>query len=238
MGQIRSAAVDRELFTVDSPPPERLGWNICADKCELTIVNVQKRLAAAGIETEVSPATNPEFSKRMHCTARRPVPLSDWAAVAFVDGLVFDFDDPDLDLDKVSEALGSPVTPWKEVCDAGSASAATMSAPPLVGTDWYTTGGPGRPCDGNADGGNMNWFGPGFFLTTDGTWNQPYCQSGGTYEVNGDTITWLGGSDCDAGVKGIYRYTLTDDRLTQVVVDDPCGPRRAAYDGVTYTAIT
>jgi hypothetical protein len=37
------------------------------------------------------------------------------------------------------EVLGSPVTPWKEICDAGSASAAATFASPLVGTDWYTT---------------------------------------------------------------------------------------------------
>ena len=57
-----------------------------------------------------------------------------------------------------------------------------------------------------------------------------------TYEVNGDTITWLGGSDCDAGVKGTYKFTLNNGGFTQVVVDDSCGPRRDAFDGVTYDA--
>lgn len=48
------------------------------------------------------------------------------------------------------------------------------------------------------------------------------------------------GNDCDAGVKGIkgiYTYTLNDDQFTQEIVDDPCGPRRDAFDAVTYRAI-
>ena len=160
--------------------------------------------------------------------------------LVWVDDLAFEFDDPklDLDLDKLSEALGSPVTPVREYCDAVSASAATTSTSPLVGTNWYPEEGPGRRCDGPEDLANQKMFGHGLLLMSDGTWNIPWCQSsGGTYEVNGDTITWLGGNDCDAGVKGTYTYTLNDDQLTQVLMDDPCGPRRDAFDGVTYRAI-
>ena len=35
------------------------------------------------------------------------------------------------------------------------------------------------------------------------------------------------------GVKGVYIYTLNNDQLTQEVTDDPCGPRKDAFDGVT-----
>jgi hypothetical protein len=116
------------------------------------------------------------------------------------------------------------------------ASDTTPSAYPLVGTNWRAGEGPGRRCDGDVDLPN-NGFGRGLFLMADGTWNIPWCQSyGGTYEVNGDTITWLGGSDCDAGVKGTYKFTLNNGQFTQVVVDDPCGPRRDAFDGVAYYA--
>ena len=118
------------------------------------------------------------------------------------------------------------------------ASAAAPSAYPLVGTDWRAVGGPGLPCEGN------NGFGRALSLMADGTWHSPGCWDGTelplparwTYEVNGDTITWLGGTDCDAGVKGVYKFTLNNGRFTQVVVDDPCGPRRDAFDGQTFGA--
>ena len=60
----------------------------------------------------------------------------------------------------------------------------------------------------------------------------------GTYTVTADdTITWLGGN-CVTDVPGIYSYTLEGDRFTQTAKDEPCDPRRDAYDGVTYTRET
>jgi hypothetical protein len=60
----------------------------------------------------------------------------------------------------------------------------------------------------------------------------------GTYTVTADnTISWLGGA-CVTDVPGIYTYTLEGDKLTQTAKDEPCDPRRAAYDGETYTRET
>ena len=60
----------------------------------------------------------------------------------------------------------------------------------------------------------------------------------GTYSVTADdTISWLGGA-CVTDVPGIYSYTLEGDRFTQTAKDEPCDPRRDAYDGVTYTRET
>lgn len=57
------------------------------------------------------------------CDRRREsfdgVVFSDSAVVVVVDDMAFEFDDPDLDLDKLSEALGSPVTPLMKHCAAG-----------------------------------------------------------------------------------------------------------------------
>ena len=117
------------------------------------------------------------------------------------------------------------------------ASAAATSAHPLVDTAWRAEDGGGRPqsCDGP---GEKQVFYGGLILKADGSWVIPMCQSswGGTYEVNGDTITWVGGTDCDTGVKGVYKFTLNNNQFTQVVMDDPCDSRRDAFDGVTYTA--
>jgi hypothetical protein len=54
-------------------------------------------------------------------------------------------------------------------------------------------------------------------LTDDGDWTYKWGQSRdsvsvagrgyGTYEVDDDTVTWLGG-ECDSGVEGVYTYTL------------------------------
>ena len=224
----RRESFDGVVFKVVSPP----------DKWELAFNTVWKRLASVRITTDFTSASDPESFKKMHCPPEQFARSSDSAVVVVVDDLAFEFDDPDLDLDKLSEALGSRATSLKEFCDAVSASAATTTASPLVGTNWYTTEGPGRSCDGPEDLANQRMFGHGLFLMSDGTWNIPWCQSsGGTYEVNGHTITWLGGNDCDAGLKGTYTYALNDDQFTQTVMDDPCGPRRDAFDGVTYRAI-
>ena len=130
--------------------------------------------------------------------------------------------------DTTTSATPSATTP---------ASAATTSAYPLVGTSWRAEDGGGRPqsCDGPGEKPGM--YG-GLFLRADGAWVIPWCNSswGGTYEVNGDTITWVGGSDCDAGVKGVYKFTLDSNQFNQVVIDDPCEARKNAFNGVTYTA--
>jgi hypothetical protein len=60
----------------------------------------------------------------------------------------------------------------------------------------------------------------------------------GMYTVNeDDTITWTGGA-CVEGEPGIYTYTLENGEFTQTATDEPCDPRRDAYDGVTYTRQT
>jgi poly(3-hydroxybutyrate) depolymerase len=115
--------------------------------------------------------------------------------------------------------------------NADTASATTPPANPLVGT-WLTEG----PSDNPVIVLEM---------AADGTWTWSWGPSRdrvvdpgggfGTYEVDGNTVTWLGGA-CDEGVKGIYTYTLENGQFTQTATDEPCDPRRSAYDGVTYTA--
>jgi len=120
-------------------------------------------------------------------------------------------------------------------CSSDSATTATSTPPanPLVGT-WLTEG----PIDNPvivlemASDGTWKWmWGPSRNRVVDP--GEGY----GTYEVDGNTITWLGGA-CDEGVKGTYTYTLENDQITQTATDEPCGPRKDAYDGVTYTRET
>ena len=103
---------------------------------------------------------------------------------------------------------------------------------------WRAEDGPGLSCDMPSSGEGKSPFGAGLLLRANGFWTSPWCQQGpGTFEVNGDTITWLGGSICGE-VKGTYKFTVTNNSFTQTVMDDPCGPRRDAFDGVTYTTET
>ena len=104
---------------------------------------------------------------------------------------------------------------------------ATVAPASLVG-DWKAQGDTSYACLSG-----HSW--PTTFLSipVDGKWVLPFCDNGGTYEVTIETITWLGGDTCATGVKGVYTYTLNNDQLTQEVTDDPCGPRKDAFDGVT-----
>ena len=125
-------------------------------------------------------------------------------------------------------------------CSSGNADtntsttpAATTPANPLVGT-WLTEGPSDNPIivlEMAADGTWKFLWGPSRDRVVD--------PGGGfgTYEVDGNTVTWLGGA-CDEGAKGIYTYTLENGQFTQTATDEPCAPRRSAYDGVTYTAET
>ena len=108
------------------------------------------------------------------------------------------------------------------------AATTTPAANPLVGT-WFAEGDAGFKACGEPFRGQL-------VLTADGRWVIPFCDDGGTYEVNGGTITWLGGDDCDADVKGDYTYTLENGQFIQTAKDDRCGPRKEAFDGVTYDA--
>ena len=84
-------------------------------------------------------------------------------------------------------------------------------------------------------------------LTAEGTWTYKWGQTRetvslagtgyGTYEVDGDTVTWLGG-ECEPGAKGVYTFTLENGQFSQTVKDDSCRLRKLAYDGVTFTAET
>ena len=118
-------------------------------------------------------------------------------------------------------------------CTSDSATTATSSTPPanpLVGT-WQAEGPSDNPVRV-------------LELAADGTWkylggpsqNRIVIWGEGTYEVDGDTLTWLGPpGECDEGAKGIYTYTLEKGQFTQTAKDEPCDPRRDAYNGVTFT---
>ena len=125
-------------------------------------------------------------------------------------------------------------------CSSDSATTATSPTPPaqlLVGK-WLT------------EFPDVTEFPDGAFVILEleegGVWTYKWGPSynrvvqigSGTYKVNADdTITWLGGN-CVEGEPGIYTYTLEGDKLTQTAKDEPCDPRRDAYDGVTYTRET
>jgi hypothetical protein len=121
-------------------------------------------------------------------------------------------------------------------CTSDSATTATSPTPPtnpLVGT-WLTEGPIDQPVIV-------------LEMLNDGTWIWSWGQTRttvematdgtGTYQVDGNTITWLGGA-CVTGIPGTYTYTLEGDKFTQTAKDEPCDPRRDAYNGVTYTRET
>lgn len=118
-------------------------------------------------------------------------------------------------------------------CSSDNADSVTPPANPLVGT-WVAKGFPDNPVvvlEMASDGSWKYLWGPSrdrVVMAGEGS---------GTYEVNGDTVTWLGGA-CDEGVKGIYTYTLENGQFTQMVKDDPCPLRKVAYDAVVFTAET
>lgn len=50
------------------------------------------------------------------------------------------------------------------------------------------------------------------------------------YEMHGDTLTMMkisGISPCE-DIKGIYKLSVNDNKLTFQLIDDPCDPRAAA----------
>jgi hypothetical protein len=113
----------------------------------------------------------------------------------------------------------------------GATTSTTPPENPLVGT-WLTDGPNDEPV-------------VVLELTADGDWTYRWGQSrdtvslagSGTYEVDGDTVTWLGG-ECEVDAEGVYTYTLENGQFTQTLEDDPCVPRRMAYADVTFTAET
>ena len=120
-------------------------------------------------------------------------------------------------------------------CTSDNATTATSATPPpnpLVG-EWLTEGTSDNPVIvlEMEEGGVWTYkWGPYY--------NRVVQVGSGTYTVNADdTITWLGGA-CVTDVPGIYTYTLEGDKFTQTAKDEPCDPRREAYDGVTYTRET
>jgi hypothetical protein len=120
-------------------------------------------------------------------------------------------------------------------CTSDNATTATSPTPPanpLVGK-WLTEGISDHPVIvlEMEQGGVWTYkWGPSY--------NRIVQVGSGTYTVNADdTITWLGGA-CVTDVPGIYTYTLEGDKFTQTAKDEPCDPRREAYDGVTYTRET
>lgn len=138
---------------------------------------------------------------------------------------------------KPSKALGVAFVATLLVgCTSDSATTATSSTPPanpLVGT-WLAEGPSDEPVvvlELSADGSWTYRWGPSRDRVVDPG------EGNGTYQVKGTTVTWLGGA-CDEGAEGIYTYTLENGQFTQTVKDDPCGPRKMAYDGVTFTADT
>ena len=121
-------------------------------------------------------------------------------------------------------------------CAGDAADPAASPTPPATaaGSDaidgyWKAQGGASYACTSGE-----SWDSTFLKLRADGRWTLPFCDTGGVYEVAGDTITWLGGDTCAADVKGIYTYTLANDQLTQTVTEDACAPRREAFDGVTF----
>jgi hypothetical protein len=61
----------------------------------------------------------------------------------------------------------------------------------------------------------------------------------GTYELDGDTITWHGGIECADRDEGTYTYTVQDrQRFTQTVKEDPCDSRRESFDGVVFKRVS
>jgi hypothetical protein len=119
-------------------------------------------------------------------------------------------------------------------CTSDNATSATSTPPanPLVGK-WLTEGTSDNPVIvlEMEEGGVWTYkWGPSY--------NRVVQVGSGTYTVNADeTITWLGGA-CVTDVPGIYTYTLEGDKFTQTAKDEPCDPRRDAYNGVTYTRET
>ena len=132
----------------------------------------------------------------------------------------------------VAALLGSLVVGCtSESADTTSASTPSASTPAastpsfdgrLVGRYWLK------------QGPKTAWV--GLEMIDPGKWSaRGELEGQGTYEVNGDTITWLGGTGCAAGEKGTYTYTVGGRRLTQTVRDDPCTLRKEALDGATFT---
>ena len=92
---------------------------------------------------------------------------------------------------------------------ADNANTLTPPANPLVGT-WLTQGPSDNPIivlEMAADGKWTFMWGPSRDKVVDPG------AGFGTYEVDGNTVTWLGGA-CDQGVKGIYTYTLENGQFT------------------------
>jgi hypothetical protein len=117
--------------------------------------------------------------------------------------------------------------------NADNADTTTPPANPLVGT-WLAEGPSDNPVivlEMAADGTWKFLWGPTRDRVVDPG------EGFGTYEVDGNTVTWLGGA-CDEGAKGIYTYTLENGQFIMTATDEPCDPRRTAYDGLTYTAET
>jgi hypothetical protein len=119
-------------------------------------------------------------------------------------------------------------------CTSDNATSATSTPPanPLVGK-WLTEGTSDNPVI------VLEMEEGGVWTYKWGPYYDRVVQVGsGTYTVNADeTITWLGGA-CVTDVPGIYTYTLEGDKFTQTAKDEPCDPRRDAYNGVTYTRET
>ena len=57
-----------------------------------------------------------------------------------------------------------------------------------------------------------------------------HTNSSAEFTLNGNTITIINDSDCN--VDGEYEYVVTDKKLAFIAVDDECGPRLKALQGV------